>query len=66
MKSLPRKGQASLELAVAMGGILLLLIGGLNIFVWLNKGMVNKSVSWRNQDPEQIEPEQIEPLRIFN
>ena len=37
----PRRGQASLEMVVAMSGALLLFLGCLKIFVWISGALIN-------------------------
>ena len=43
-----RKGQATVELAVALILIVILLMAGVKTFLWLNEGMVARQVSYEN------------------
>ena len=42
------KGQATLELSVALIVVMLLLVATARLFVWLNDGMVNRQVQYEN------------------
>ena len=47
MKLSPVKAQVSLELSIALISVLILLLGSLNVFVWVNQRLV-----WRQRDYE--------------
>ena len=43
---LSRRGQASLEMTLALIGALLLLFGSLKVFLWVNERMVSRQLSY--------------------
>ena len=36
------RGQASLEMAIAMGGVILLLLGSLKVYAWVNERLISR------------------------
>ncbi len=44
----PSRGQATLELTVALILIVILLMAGVKVFLWLNEGIVLRQVSYEN------------------
>ena len=44
----PLRGQATLELTVALILIVILLMAGVKVFLWLNEGLVLRQVSYEN------------------
>ena len=40
--SLTGRGQASLEMAIAMGGVILLILGSLKVCVWVNERLISR------------------------
>ena len=60
------RGQASLEMTVALIGMLLLLLGSLKVFVWMNERLVARQRSYENtrvSGGRWVEPSK--PLDIF-
>lgn len=60
-----KPGQASLELALAITCILLLLLGSLQIFVWVNKSLVLRQEEYEeSRDPASGEPAQVDEAQF--
>ena len=65
------KGQASLEMTVALLGVMLLLIGSLKLFLWINDGLVERQRSYEatrqaagNAPPGQQAAQWTEPQKL--
>jgi len=43
------KAQASLELSIALIGVLIILFGAFNIFMWVNKRIVNRQRDYESK-----------------
>lgn len=62
-----KRGQASLEMTVALIGALLLLLGSFKVFLWVNERIVSRQQSYeatRAGGGQWTEPSK--PLRMFN
>lgn len=71
--SLFRRGQASLEMTVALMGTLLLLFGSVKVFLWMVERLVVRQQSYETtrvaaggDEPGKRWNEPTAPLRIFN
>ncbi len=68
-----RRGQSSLEMTVAIAGLVLLLLGSVKIFAWLAERIVSRQQSYEatrqaagNGDPGKAWNEPSKPLKIFD
>ena len=69
----PTRGQASLEMTVALMGAILLLLGSLKVFLWTAERLITRQQNYEatrveagSSEPGQGWEEPSEPLRIFN
>ncbi len=64
----PSRGQATLELTVALILIVILLMAGVKVFLWLNEGLVLRQVSYENTRVAagSTAPEYVNLERISN
>jgi len=59
----PNKGQASLEMTLALIGTVLLLFGSLKIFVWLNERLITRQ---QRYEATRVLAGSAEPGKMWN
>ena len=62
------KGQATLEIALSIAGVVLLLVGSLAIFIWVNQGLVLRQEAYENSRDNATESDtevQVDESKIL-
>ena len=67
-----RKGQAALEVSLALVGAMILLLGSLQVFLWVNERLVKRHLSYEatrvaagSNEPGKLWQEPTTRLKIF-